>query len=99
MFGQELEKNPELEKEAQELLQKWEAGERVVRELWKKMNAWFFEGILETYKKEGSKFDDVEYESNIYDKGREIILEGVKKGIFQKEEDGSVSVDLSAEGL
>jgi arginyl-tRNA synthetase len=88
-----------LELEAQELLQKWEANDSEVRNLWKQMNGWFFEGVKETYAKEGSVFDDVEFESNIYDKGRELVLEGVEKGIFQKEEDGSVSVDLTDQGL
>jgi arginyl-tRNA synthetase len=99
MFSAESEKSEEakaaLETSAQELLQKWEAGDEDVRTLWKKMNDWFFEGVKVTYKKEGSEFDDVEFESNIYDKGREVVLKGLERGIFQKEEDGSVSVDLS----
>ncbi len=103
MFAEESAKSEEaakqLEQEAQELLQKWEANDREVRDLWEKMNKWFYEGVKITYAKEGSTFDDVEYESNIYDKGRELVLDGVKQGIFQKEADGSVSVDLSADGL
>lgn len=95
----EKEKNEALETEAQEMLQKWEAGDKDVRALWKKMNDWFFEGVIETYAKEGSEFDDVEKESNIYDKGRELVLKGVEDGVFQKEEDGSVSVDLTNQGL
>jgi arginyl-tRNA synthetase len=88
-----------LEKEAQELLQKWEAGDAEVRALWKKMNEWFFAGVKQTYQREGSVFDDVEYESDIYDKGRDLVLKGVEQGVFQKEEDGSVVVDLTDQGL
>jgi len=99
MFGQEAEKNPELEKEAQELLQKWEAGDKEVRKLWKQMNTWFYEGVQQTYQREGSEFDEVQYESEIYDQGRELVLEGVKKGVFTKEPDGSVAVDLTDKGL
>ncbi|GAC1413426.1 MAG: arginine--tRNA ligase [Candidatus Doudnabacteria bacterium] len=92
-------KTEELEIEAQEMLQKWEAGDAEVRALWKKMNDWFFEGVIETYAREGSEFDDVEKESNIYDKGRDVVLKGVQDKVFQKEEDGSVSVDLTDQGL
>ncbi len=89
----------ELELEAQEMLLKWEKGDKEVRELWQKMNAWFFEGVKKTYAKEGSVFDSVEYESEIYNLGREVVLDGVKKGVFTKEQDGSVSVDLTEQGL
>ena len=99
MFAAEASKSEEvakaLETEAQELLRLWEAGDPATRTLWKQMNEWFFQGANQTYKKEGSVFDEVDYESDIYDKGRDIVLAGVEKGIFQKEEDGSVSVDLS----
>ncbi len=88
-----------LEQEAQQLLQKWEAGDAEVRKLWKNMNDWFFEGVKQTYANEGSEFDDVEFESNIYDKGRDLVVQGVKAGVFEKEDDGSVSVDLTDQGL
>lgn len=99
MFSVEAEKNPGLEQEAQELLQKWEAGDKEVRKLWKQMNDWYYAGVKETYVREGSEFDEVQYESDVYDKGRELVLEGVKKGMFVKEDDGSVSVDLTSQGL
>jgi arginyl-tRNA synthetase len=99
MFAEESAKNEEaakqLEEEAQELLRRWEAGDPEVRKLWQTMNEWFFEGVKQTYAKEGSYFDEVEYESNIYNQGRELVFEGASKGIFQKEEDGSISIDLS----
>ncbi|MDB4940419.1 MAG: arginyl-tRNA synthetase [Candidatus Doudnabacteria bacterium] len=88
-----------LENEAQELLQKWEAGDPETRALWQKMNDWFFEGVKATYAREGSEFDEVEKESNIYNQGRDLVLKGVQEKVFQKEEDGSVSVDLTDQGL
>lgn len=88
-----------LELEAQELLQQWEAEHKEVRKLWQQMNNWFYEGVKLTYVREGAQFDVVEHESEIYNHGREVVLEGVKRGIFQKEPDGSVSVDLTAQGL
>ena len=103
MFGVESveseEKKTQLEAEAQDLLRKWESGDSEVRALWQTMNDWFYEGVKETYAREGSHFDAVEYESSIYDKGRDLVLQGVEKGVFQKEEDGSVSVDLTDKGL
>ena len=94
----EFEQTP-LEKEAQELLQKWEAGDAQVRELWQKMNAWYYQGVKQTYEREGSEFDSVEHESDIYDQGRDLVLEGVKKGVFHKDETGAVYVDLTEQGL
>ncbi|MEK7652327.1 MAG: arginine--tRNA ligase [Patescibacteria group bacterium] len=88
-----------LEKEAQDLLQKWEAGDEQVRELWQKMNDWYYQGVKQTYKREGSEFDSVEHESDMYDKGRDLVLEGVKKGVFHKDETGAVYVDLTEQGL
>ncbi len=103
MFAQQALESEEKEKqllaEAQELLQKWEAGDQNVRALWKTMNEWWYMGVKETYQREGSNFDEVDYENQIYDKGRDLVLEGVSKGVFVKEEDGSVSVDLTADKL
>jgi len=103
MFAKKAAESPEVEQElleqAQQLLQQWEAGDGAVHEVWKQMNEWEFVGMQQTYAKEGSVFDEVNYESEIYNKGREIVLEGVKHGVFTQEEDGSVSVDLTAEGL
>ncbi len=89
----------ELLEEAQELLRRWEDGDEDVRKVWQQMNEWFFEGVKETYKREGSDFDEQDFESQIYDKGRDLVLSGVLKGVFQKEDDGSVSIDLENEGL
>ncbi len=103
MFGAESAKGENAEKElleqAQDLLRRWEEGDEAVRKVWKQMNEWFFDGIRQTYAKEGTVFDEVSYESEIYDKGRDLVMEGVRKGVFVQEVDGSVSVDLTAEGL
>jgi len=103
MFAAEAAKSEAAEKElleeAQTLLQKWEAGDPEVRKVWQQMNQWFFAGVKATYEREGSLFDEVDYESEIYDKGRDLVLEGVKKGLFEKEPDGGVVIDLSNEGL
>ncbi|MCD1655225.1 arginine--tRNA ligase [Treponema zuelzerae] len=83
------------EQEAQELLRSWEAGDAETLKLWKTMNSWAERGIAQTYERTGISFDKLYYESETYLKGRDEILEGLEKGIFYKEEDGSVWVDLS----
>jgi len=84
---------------AQEMLQKWEAGDTKVVALWEKMNAWVYAGFAETYKTIGVDFDQLYYESETYLLGKEFVAEGLKKGVFIKKEDGSVWCDLTAEGL
>jgi len=91
--------DPKIEKEAHDMLGKWESGDKETILLWKKMNKWALDGFKETYKNFGIKHDKEYFESNIYTKGREIILKGVEKGIFEKIEDGSVKLDLKKEGL
>ncbi|MEL3905494.1 MAG: arginine--tRNA ligase [Treponema sp.] len=98
-FHKYSKEHPEAEEEAQALLRKWEAGDPEVMELWKLMNGWALEGIKQTYKRTGVSFDKLYFESQVYKKGREEILEGLKKGVFYKDEDNSVWVDLSPIGL
>ncbi|MEQ8360432.1 MAG: arginine--tRNA ligase [Cytophagales bacterium] len=93
------EKEAPLLKEAQEMLRKWEEGNEKVNALWKKMNSWVYKGFDSTYDLIGVDFDQLYYESETYLKGRDIVLQGLEKGIFRKKEDGSVWVDLSDEGL
>ena len=93
-YSQMLEKNPQLENEARKLLRLWEDGDDGTRELWKKMNKWAFDGFKITYEKLGIKFDKEYYESSLYLKGKEIINEGLKKGLFEKTEDGAIFVRL-----
>jgi arginyl-tRNA synthetase len=89
----------EAEAKARELLRKWESGDPETVELWKKMNSWAVEGMKQTWKRTGVAFDQFYYESRTYLLGKDEVLKGLEKGIFQKEEDGAVSVDLSAEKL
>ncbi len=85
----------EAEREAQDLLIAWEAGDAKVRELWARMNGWAENGIKQTYARTGVSFDKIYYESETYLKGKDEILAGLEKGIFYREDDGSVWVDLA----
>ena len=85
--------------EAQDLLRKWEAGDEEVVSLWKMMNGWVYEGFNETYTALGVDFDKLYYESNTYLLGKDVIEEGLTKGVFFRKEDGSVWIDLTEEGL
>ncbi|MCI7615541.1 MAG: arginine--tRNA ligase, partial [Bacteroidales bacterium] len=78
---------------------KWEQGDEEVRALWRKMNEWVYEGFDETYKALGVGFDKIYYESDTYLEGRELVLEGLEKGLFHRKEDGSVWADLTDKGL
>jgi len=84
---------------AQELLRKWEAGDEEVITVWKKMNAWVYEGFHQTYKQLGVNFDQYYYESDTYLLGKKLVEEGLATGAFYKKENGSVWVDLEADGL
>ncbi len=85
--------------EAQEMLLKWEAGDEEVISLWKKMNQWVYDGFAISYKKLGVDFDCYYYESNTYLLGKNVVQIGLEKGIFEKDPDGSVWIDLTDEGL
>jgi arginyl-tRNA synthetase len=84
---------------AQDMLRKWEAGDPPTVELWKLMNSWAVEGMKKTYDRTGVSFDQYYYESNTWQLGKEEVLKGLEKGIFYREDDGAVAVDLSAEKL
>jgi arginyl-tRNA synthetase len=79
-------------------LQDWEAGKPEVMDLWKRMNGWVYAGFDETYKKIGSDFDKIYYESETYLLGKKTVQEGLAKGVFNKRDDGSVWIDLTADG-
>jgi len=85
--------------EAQEMLQQWEAGNEAVISLWKTMNTWVYTGFAETYRRLGVTFDKFYYESDTYLLGKDIVDEGLEKGVFFKKDDGSVWIDLTSEGL
>lgn len=86
-------------KEAQEMLLKWEQKDEHVLKLWKMMNDWVYAGFAVTYKSMGVDFDQYYYESNTYNLGKDIIEEGLAKGVFFNKEDGSVWIDLTEDGL
>ncbi|WDF62811.1 arginine--tRNA ligase [Flavobacterium sp. KACC 22763] len=85
--------------EAQDMLKKWEAGDEEVIALWKKMNEWVYEGFATTYANLGVNFDRYYYESNTYLLGKDVVQVGLDKGVFEKDPDGSVWIDLTDEGL
>ena len=86
-------------KEAQELLRRWEAGDREVVALWKRMNGWVYEGFEQTYRQLGVDFDKLYYESETYLLGKDVVADGLEKGVFYRKDDGSVWIDLTDEGL
>ena len=92
-------KSAPLMTEAQQMLQAWEAGDADVKALWSQMNGWVYEGFDETYRNIGVDFDQFYYESETYLLGKERVEEGLAKGVFFRKENGSVWVDLQAEGL
>ena len=95
----EAKKQAPLILEAQEMLRKWEAGDEQVVALWEKMNSWVYAGFEATYKNIGVDFDCNYYESNTYLLGKDVVEEGLAKGIFYKKEDNSVWIDLTHDGL
>ncbi|MBL7698333.1 MAG: arginine--tRNA ligase [Chitinophagaceae bacterium] len=96
---EEAEKEAPIMKEAQQMLVDWEAEKPEVIHLWKKMNEWVYSGFEETYRRIGSDFDKTYYESSVYLLGKQMIEEGLRKNVFYKKEDGSVWIDLTADGL
>lgn len=95
----EAEKQAPIMKLAVDMLQKWEAKDRETVQLWKTMNGWVYKGFDATYQRMGVDFEKLYYESDTYLLGKEEVLKGVEKGIFFKKDDGSVWVDLTADGL
>jgi arginyl-tRNA synthetase len=85
--------------EAQEMLLKWEAGDEEVKSLWSMMNQWVYDGFATTYTNLGVNFDSFYYESNTYLLGKDVVQIGLEKGVFEKDPDGSVWIDLTDEGL
>ena len=96
---EEAEKQAPIFVVAQEMLRQWEAGDPEVMKLWKQMNGWVYDGFAVTYKNLGVDFNSYYYESNTYLLGKDIVEQGLQKGVFFKKEDGSVWCDLTADGL
>lgn len=95
----EAEKEAPIMKSTQQMLLDWENGKPDVMELWKKMNGWVYEGFDVTYKRIGSDFDKIYYESNTYLLGKDIVKQGLDKKVFYQKEDSSIWIDLTADGL
>ena len=85
--------------EAQEMLRQWEQGVPQVRELWRTMNGWVYEGFAATYRMLGVEFDQTYYESETYLLGKDLVAQGLQRGVFFQKKDGSVWIDLTADGL
>jgi arginyl-tRNA synthetase len=85
--------------EAQQMLLDWEAGNEAVVALWKTMNQWVYDGFNATYSRLGVNFDSYYYESNTYLLGKDVVQMGLAKGVFEQDPDGSVWIDLTADGL
>jgi arginyl-tRNA synthetase len=99
MEENEAKNSAELMKETREMLLKWEAGDKVVVNLWKMMNSWVYAGFDETYKKLGVDFDKIYYESDTYKTGKDIVLDALKKNILYRNDDSSIWADLTPDGL
>lgn len=99
MAEDEAKKSAPINKEIQQMLRQWEEGNTPVRDLWMMMNGWVYQGFEETYRRLGVDFDKAYYESETYKLGKTFVDEGLANGVFFKKEDGSVWVDLTADGL
>ncbi|MBW2990953.1 arginine--tRNA ligase [Candidatus Woesearchaeota archaeon] len=98
LYNEKLKKHPKLEQEVQDMLRKWENNDKEVVALWKKMRKWTLEGFKQTYELFNVHHKKVYYESEIYQQGKNIVMDGLKKGLFYKDEEGAIVVDLE-EGL
>jgi arginyl-tRNA synthetase len=96
---EEAEREAPIMKATQQMLVDWEAGDTEVLRIWNMMNSWVYAGFDETYKRIGSDFERVYYESQTYLLGKKMVDEGLSKGVFVKKDDGSVWIDLTADGL
>lgn len=98
-FEKEAKEHPELMEEARQMLRDWENGDPDILLLWNTMNEWVREGFEQTYKRLGSHFDLIQYESRTYLLGKDIVNDGLEKGVFHRKEDHSVWIDLTESGL
>ncbi len=94
-FSQWAKEDKGAEEEARKMLQDWESGDEEIHELWKTMNGWALSGIESTYKRTGVSFDRIYRESETYLLGKEQVLKGLEAGVFYKDEDGSIRLDMS----
>lgn len=99
MSEDDAKKQAPIMQQAQQMLLDWEAGKPEVIQLWEMMNGWVYEGFDATFKNIGVDFDKNYYESNTYLLGKDVVEQGLAKGVFEKDPDGSVWIDLTEEGL
>ncbi|MEK6951237.1 MAG: arginine--tRNA ligase [Nanoarchaeota archaeon] len=99
LFANRLKEDPGLKREAQELLFHWEDKDPKVQKLWKTMTAWVLQGFVQTYKRVGITFEKEYFESDYYEQGKEIVFEGLKKGIFEKDDQKNIVAKLEAYNL
>jgi arginyl-tRNA synthetase len=96
---EDAEKQAPIMLQTQEMLLKWEASDKETIDLWKTMNGWVYDGFAVSYKKLGVDFDKMYYESNTYLLGKEVVQEGLAKGVFYKKDNGSICIDLTEDKL
>jgi arginyl-tRNA synthetase len=96
---EDAERNAPIMQKTQQMLVDWEDGKPEVIDLWRRMNSWVYKGFDETYKRIGSDFDKIYYESETYLLGKKFVEQGLEQGVFYRKEDGSVWIDLTSEGL
>lgn len=94
LYSKKEKESEKYEKDIKQMLKKWEEGDKETIELWKKMNKWALQGFKETYSSLGIRFDKEYFESDIWMYGKNVIMEGLKKGIFKKDEEGAVYAEL-----
>ncbi len=99
MTEDDAKKNAPIILEAQQMLLDWEAGKPEIMDLWRTMNQWVYDGFEVTYRNLGVDFDSYYYESNTYLLGKDVVTLGLEKGIFERDTDGSVWIDLTPDGL
>lgn len=99
-FGREAEDDPKYDLMAKEYLVLWERGDKKIRALWKKMNGWVYKGFLQTLNKlQEGDFDEVYYESDFYDKAKDIVMRHIGNGVIKQGETGEIYADLESQGL
>ncbi|MDA3852130.1 MAG: arginine--tRNA ligase [Spirochaetaceae bacterium] len=98
-YNQWSKEDENVEKQAQQMLRDWEAGDPEVVKLWKQMNQWTLDGLKETYENTNISFDQYYFESQVYMLGKEYIQKGLDQGVFYKAEDGSIRIDMEEIGL
>jgi arginyl-tRNA synthetase len=99
LFSKKSKKDPELDLEAKKMLVAWEDGDTEVHKLWRQMNTWVLEGFQETYNRFGITFEKEYFESELYKQGKEVAFEGLKKGIFEKNDDKAITAPLEKYGM